>query len=112
GLMDAEAIAETLEALAQDDVARRAGRMVQTLRGIRGVPQAEVARIAAAAWEEDPPRLPDDEDLLARLYGNAWEDGLVAIGLLAAALPDTPADALQIGLDWCTRIDDAPSGDA
>ena len=73
---------------------------------------AEVARVGDAVWREDAPRLPESADELDQLFGAAWEDGLVAIGLLAACWSDDPEGALDQGLDWATRIDDIVSADA
>ena len=109
--MDESLISETLEALARADVARKARRHVSTLRGIRGTPLSEVARVAASAWSEYRPS-PDDESALRRLYMSSWEDGLVAVGLLGAMVPDAPAEALDIGLDWLQRVDDILTADA
>jgi hypothetical protein len=107
-----EHVSETLEALADAGVARAALKQHTCLRGIRGVPMAEVARIGDAVWRDDRPHLPDDADGLEQLFGAAWEDGLVAIGLLAACWADDPGNAIDQALDWATRIDDIVSADA
>lgn len=101
-----------LEALADAGVARKAARQIRCLRGIRGVPMADVARVTAELYEADPPRLPDDLPDLDRTFGTAFEDGLVAIGLLAACVSDAPSDALEHALDWAERTDDATTADA
>jgi len=110
--MDPEMLSETLEALSSRGAQRARGKHVHTLRGIRGVPDGEVARVLAAAWYEDPPHLPVDAGDLRQLYGTAFEDGLVAIGLLAATVPDTPREALEEGLDWLDRVDETATSDA
>ncbi|MFT4622464.1 MAG: hypothetical protein ACI8PZ_001120 [Myxococcota bacterium] len=110
--MDAQAISDALEALSNTDTARRQRKQQQPLRGLRGTPLSEVARIAAASWTESRPVLPDDEGELNNLFASAWEDGLVAIGLLAACIPDYPEEALELGLSWLTRLDDVATGDA
>ncbi len=107
-----EHVSETLEALADSAVARRAIKQHSCIRGIRGVPMSEVARVADAVWREDTPSLPDDADELDELFGAAWEDGLVAIGLLGGCWSDDPAAAMDQALDWATRIDDSVSADA
>ncbi len=107
-----EEVSELLEAMADAGTARSAGKQLTCLRGIRGVPPGEIARIADAAWREHKPRLPRDEDELDRLFGQAFEDGLVAIGLAAAAVGDDPEAALDMGLDWAQRTDDATTADA
>ncbi len=110
--MDPYTLSDTLEALADAETARRQRKQAQPLRGIRGTPLAEVARIAAAAQQESPARLPEHAAELGELFAAAWEDGLVAIGLLAATVPDSPHDALDVGLDWLGRIDDVATADA
>lgn len=110
--MDAEVLSGTLQALADAQTARRVGREVRTLRGVRGVRAGEIARVAAAAWQEQPVDLDRDEAALSTLFATAFEDGLLAIGLLAAALPDAPHDVYEIGLDWLTRVDDHQTADA
>lgn len=105
-------LAALLEALADADVARKAARQTRCLRGIRGVPMADVARVTAELFEADPPRLPDDLPDLDRTFGTAFEDGLIAIGLLAACIADAPAEALEHALDWAERTDDVTTADA
>jgi len=110
-MIDAEILSELLEAVADPDVARKRSREVQTLRGVRGVPYGEVTHIGAAAWAEQGPDW-DDEAELSTLFATAYEDGLLAIGLLAALLPDAPREALDVARDWLARIDDNGSADA
>lgn len=111
-MIDAECISETLEALTDDATSRRYAKEHSTLRGIRGVPTGEIARLGDAVWAESGTELPRDRQALQQLYGAAWEDGLVAIGLLATCVPDTPAEALAVGEAWLHRIDDLVSADA
>lgn len=101
-----------LEALATEETATRTMKQVRCLRGVRGVAAGDLARLAAAAWAEQPPRLPQDREALDKLFGGAWEDGLVAIGLLAAALGDDPKAALELATDWAERTDDTATADA
>lgn len=108
----AEVVSETLELASDETTARKLRKQVSTLRGLRGVPLGEVARIAASTWEASRPELPAAEDALNQLFGTAWEDGLVAVGLLAAALPDAPAEALRVGLQWVDRLDEHGTADA
>lgn len=107
-----EDLPELLEALADPTAARRTSAHTSSLRGIRGVPQADVARIAAELWTADPPSLPRDGRDLAAAFGGAWEDGLVAVSLLATAVGDDPEEALVLGLDWAERCDDVLTADA
>ncbi|MCA9569789.1 MAG: DNA alkylation repair protein [Myxococcales bacterium] len=109
--MDESLISETLEALSSSDTARKAARNLNTLKGIRGTPQAEIARVGAAVWRDQKPSLAA-EDALTRLFRSAWEDGMLAVGLLAALVPDGPTEALDIGLDWLARLDDNLTADA
>lgn len=110
--MEPATIARALEAVSTEKAARAARKQVHTIRGVRGAPQGEVARIAGEAWRRDKPRLPADESALNDLFGQSWEDGLVAIALLAAMVPDRPADVLDLGLDWLDRIDETVTADA
>lgn len=111
-MIDAECISETLEALTDDATSRRYAKEHQTLRGIRGVPTGEIARLGDAVWQEDGVELPRDLPALHQLYGAAWEDGLLAIGLLATCVPDDPEAALAVGESWLQRVDDRASADA
>lgn len=110
--MEPDVIADLLDLVSEGHVARKRRKEVQTLRGIRGVTPGELARIADAAWAEQRPRLDRDGGALTRLFGQAWEDGMVAIGLLAASVPDDPDEALDLGLDWAGRVDDLHTADA
>lgn len=110
--MEHEVLSDMLDLMSDAKVAKKVSRHISTMRGIRGVPDGEIARIATAAWLEQRPRLPDDEDSLSQLFSTAWEDGLVAVGLLAALVPDCPEEVLDVGRDWLTRVDDTPTADA
>jgi hypothetical protein len=105
-------VSALLEAASSAEAAHATSRQISTLKGIRGVPSGELAKLAAKIWAKDRPKLPADEEALGDLFGSAWEDGLVAIGLLAAIAPDAPADALEVGLHWLERIDDLATADA
>lgn len=107
-----EDLPDLLEALADEQTRARTARQISCIRGLRGVPQGELAQIAAELWRADPPRLPRDAPELAAAFGGAWEDGLIAIALLATAVTDDPRRALQIGLDWAERTDDLLTADA
>lgn len=109
--MDESLVSETLEALSNGETARKTGRNVTTIRGIRGTPISEIARIGHTVWTDSRPTL-DEEDSLTRLFMSAWEDGILAVGLLAALVPDGPAEALDVGVDWLARLDDNLTADA
>jgi hypothetical protein len=110
--MDYDLIPELLEARSDAQVAKGLGKAIRPLRGIRGVANGEIAKVTAESWRALKPKLPDDADALSTLFGNAYEDGLVAIGLLAAILPSQPADALELTLEWLDRTDDLLTADA
>ena len=107
-----EELAELLDALSDEDAARRAAKHTRSLRGVRGVPLGEVARVAAELWTVDPPELPRDAEELSGAFGSAWEDGLVAIALLSTVVPRDPETARSMALDWAERTDDVTTADA
>jgi hypothetical protein len=111
-MQDPEKISETLEAASNGATAKTRGRQLQCFRGVRGVPLAKLTEILVAEWKTSPANLPDDEDWLRTLFMSAFEDGIVAIGLLSAAIPDAPADALDIAEELLTFVDDTESADA
>jgi hypothetical protein len=102
----------TLAERATDEAAESIRTHTRCLRGIRGVPSGILAELIAETWRKTPPALPQDKDALDRLFGTAWEDGIAAIGLLAAALPADPEAALSLGLDWAGRADDLLTADS
>lgn len=110
--VDIETLSHALEALSDGHQARKKGKHVKTLRGVRGVSDGDLARLIGAAWSEHSPAFPDDGPELRQLFFGAHEDGLVAIGLLAAMLPDDPEEALELGLDLLESVDDVQTGDA
>jgi hypothetical protein len=110
--IDPDDIARLLDEASTEEGARALRQQVQPLRGVRGVASGAVARIAADAWKKGGIALPADEDSLSTLFGQAWEDGLVAVGLLAAATPDRPDEALDVGMGWLDRVDDVLTADA
>jgi len=87
-------------------------KQLQPLKGLRGTPHAEVARLIAQTWKKRPVRLVDDGDALHELFCTAHEDGLVALGLVAAALPDDPQGALDLAERWLDMVDDVETADA
>jgi hypothetical protein len=95
-----------------DAASERTRTDVRSIKGVRGVPPGDLAKVIARCWREQRPKLPRDEDALEELFGTAWEDGITAIGLLASVALDAPEDALEIGLGWCAWIDDVASADA
>lgn len=87
-------------------------RRIEPLRGVRGVPLAQVSALALKHFHEEPPVLGEDDEALSSLFSTAWEDGLVAIGLLAAAGLGDPEGALDLAMDWADRTDDVETADA
>ena len=109
-MQDPDVISQSLEAVSDGHTAR--ARQVQPFRGVRGVAQRDVTRILVDTWRASPLRLPDDEELLQTLFMTAFEDGLVAVGLLAAALPDAPVDVLDMVDEILPHVDDTETADA
>ena len=110
--IDIETLADALEELATRGQARKKGQHIRTLRGVRGVADGDLARLLAAAWTEQRPVFPDDEIDLRQLFYGAHEDGILAIGLIAAVLPDDPEEALELGFELLESVDDVQTGDA
>lgn len=110
--VDIETISANLAKLANRGQAKKNGRHVHTLRGVRGVADGDVARVLATTWNSERPRFPDDSADLRQLFFGAHEDGLVAIGLLAALLPDDPEEAFELGLELLESVDDTQTADA
>lgn len=110
--MDPDVLRDALDAFSDGRTAAGRRRDISPLKGIRGVPDGEIARIATAAWEEAPPDPDGDRHALDDLFQSAFEDGIVAIGLVAATLPDDPEAAYEIGLAWLERVDDPLTADA
>jgi len=46
------------------------------------------------------------------LFHTAWEDGLVAIGLLGGCVPEEPEQAFDLGRSWLEQTDDLATADA
>ena len=101
-----------LEAASDAETAAAARKQIRPLRGIRGVPQRAIAQAVDAVWKAAPPRLPASGALLSRLFSAAYEDGIAAIALLAAVVPDHPDDADALARDWLSRTDDLLTADA
>lgn len=100
-----------LEAASDERTAAVRRREIQPLRGIRGVSHGDIARITAEAWTTNP-KLPGDIDGLDDLFSNSFEEGLVAIGLVAACVPDAASEAWDLADTWLERIDDTETADA
>lgn len=110
--MNADDISAALEEASTVEMARKRRQHATPLRGIRGTSDGDVARVLAKAYKATPAKLPDHEAALDGLFGTAFEDGLVAVGLLAAAALDAPHDALDLATEWLDRVDDVATADA
>ncbi len=110
-MLDPAALSQAL-----DRAARRGGRRrpkaVSPLKGFRGAEVGELARLGAATWRKARPVLPLDSEALHELFTTAFEDGLLAIGLAAACVPDTPEEALDLAERWLPLVDDIETADA
>lgn len=111
-MLNPQTISAQLQAASDEGHARKISRHISPLKGIRGVPAREVVGILVEAWRTQGVTLPQDSDALARLFRAAHEDGLVAIGLAAAALPDAPDEALDLAESWLEVADDHETADA
>ncbi|MEL6348116.1 MAG: DNA alkylation repair protein [Myxococcota bacterium] len=104
------AISKALQQRADADHERKRRKQIQPLRGLRGVQARDIVAVLVEAWKK-PPRLPADAANLHRLFSTAFEDGLVAMGLLAAVLPDDPLEALDLADRWLEMVDDTETAD-
>jgi hypothetical protein len=110
--LDEAELGDRLEALADPRTAAGRLRDVRPLKGVRGVADGALARVVAETWTKDRPDPDEDRGALDRLFGAAFEDGLLAIGLVAALVPDDPEAAWDIGTAWLERVDDPLTADA
>ncbi|MEE2750777.1 MAG: DNA alkylation repair protein [Myxococcota bacterium] len=111
-VIDIQNISKKLDSAAKKDLAGRRMKHVQPLRGVRGTPHATVASVIAATWKGSRPDLTRDSEQLHELFSTAHEDGLVAIGLVAALVPDAPEEALDLAERWIDLVDDVETADA
>lgn len=114
--MDAETVVADLrarlDAASTAETARKYASAHHCLRGLRGVAMGDVARIGDEVARRWTPTLPDDAGALEALFGTAWEDGLLAVGLLAVAARRHPREALEVALALAERTDDPTTADA
>jgi len=111
-VIDTQNISKKLNAAAKKDLAGRRMKHVQPLRGVRGTPHATVASVIAATWKQGQLDLMRDSEQIHELFSTAHEDGLVAIGLVAALVPDAPQEALDLAERWIDLVDDVETADA
>jgi len=109
--LDPVHISTILESESDGGIAKRRGKQVRPLKGLRGVAPGEVARQAAAAWRQGVD-LDRDEDALHDLFCTAHEDGMLALSLTAAGVAEWPAVALSLAERWLEMVDDLETADA
>ena len=110
--MNIHKISEFLDDNSDRGLASRKSQHVQPLRGLRGTPASEVAKLIAKTWRKESPSLFDSADDLHRLFLTAHEDGLVAIGIAAAGLTEDADIALDLAHRWLEMTDDVETADA
>ena len=112
-MLSAAALSARLAKLSSREQARGRKKHISPLRGIRGVAGTGITEVINEGWKSgvhlDEPK---DVDALHSLFTTAFEDGLVAIGLAAAALPDDPESGLRLARRWLAITDDIQTADA
>jgi hypothetical protein len=111
-VIDPAALGALLEDASEGRLAAARTRDLSPLRGVRGVPDGAIARLAAETQRHGGVHLDRDRVALLDLFGQAFEDGLLTIALAAAALPDDPEGAWELGWDLWARCDDPLTADA
>lgn len=104
-------ISAQLQGKTDTDYARKRNKQIQPLRGLRGVPASAVVSVLVETWQASPLDLPDEVGMVNQLFTTAFEDGLVAMGLAAAALPDAPYEVLDLADRWIEAVDDVETAD-
>lgn len=112
-MLPPDRISRALDKAASREQARGMKKHLQPLRGLRGVAGPAITAEINRAWASGVD-LDNEDDVadLAHLFSTAFEDGLVAIGLAAAALPDAPVEALDLCERWLRMTDDLQTADA
>lgn len=105
-------VGAALQRAATAPLARRLAKQIAPAKGLRGTPGAAITAVLVDVWTHSPPRLPRDAGALQTLFSAAHEDGLVAVGLVSALVPDRPDAALGLAEDWVELVDDLPTADA
>lgn len=104
-------ISDALRHHTDPDLGRKRGRHIRPLRGLRGVSGAGIVDVLVGAWRHGPPDLMDDAPALQTLFTTAFEDGIVALGLVAAVVPDDPGGALELAWEWLEMVDEVETAD-
>ena len=110
-MRDPDQISKALHDQSDADLARKRGRHVRPLRGLRGVSSGAIAKVLTDAWSSEGLKLPADGELVHDLFMRSHEDGMVALGLLAAAAPDQPDEALDAAEAMMRLVDDSETAD-
>ena len=111
-MLNPEALSKYLEQHSDGELFRKRGKQLAPFRGLRGTPPSELVTLLVNLWKHERPQLPRDMEALHDLFVAAHEDGLVAIGIVAALLPDAPADALDLADRWIPLVDDVETADS
>ena len=98
-----------LGAHANRKLANQRRREAPTLRGVLGIPYAELTQLIA---ESELAELPKDLDTLNALYSRSLEEGLIAIALVAVSVLEQPQLALELAERWLPYVDDVQTADA
>lgn len=93
--------------------ARGLKKHISPLRGVRGAPGTAITEAINKGWASGV-HLDESDDVatLKTLFSTAFEDGMVAIGLAAAALPEDPESGLSLCQHWLGFVDDIQTADA
>lgn len=112
-MLPASVLSSALSKASSPAKARGLKKHLSPLRGIRGAPGSSITDAIGKGWASGV-RLDTAADTAAlrTLFSTAFEDGLVAIGLAAAALPDAPEAGLALCTHWLSLTDDIQTADA
>lgn len=110
-MLDARSISDALDGLADNQTRFKKAKHLQPIRGLRGVAARDIGPVIRDAWTAGVD-LGDDAEALRSLFSTAHEDGIVAIALVAAAMPDAPTLALELAEEWLDVVDDTGTADA
>ena len=110
-MLDADIISNALEELADKQTRFKKAKHLQPFRGLRGVSARDMGPVIRDAWAGGVD-LTGDAEALRRLFSTAHEDGIVAMALVAAAMPDAPLLALELAEEWLDVVDDTETADA
>lgn len=110
-MINIDAVAHALEALSDGTTAKKRNKELSCLRGVRGVPMSELAKLGTTLFQKRPP-IVRDIPALTEMFAGAFEDGLLAIGLLATLITDDPDECYDAAAEWMEMVDDTLTADA